>query len=148
MLTIGQIASRTGLRTSAIRYYEEQGLLPRPSRHAGKRMYSASILDRLAVIELAKIAGFALTEIRALLSEMESGGPSMAWRKQLPEKAAAIDSQMNRLVKMKDILAKLDACRCATLEECGRAYNQARLSHLHNQRLQPSAQRTTVKRRG
>jgi MerR family transcriptional regulator, redox-sensitive transcriptional activator SoxR len=141
MLTIGQVASRTGLRASAIRYYEAQGLLPRPSRQAGKRMYSSSILDRLAVIELAKIAGFGLSEIRVLLSHVESGEPSAAWRTLLPAKAVEIDAQMDRLVRMKDILAKLNACTCATLEECGRAYIQARLSQASNQRVQPLAPR-------
>ena len=53
MLTIGQVASRAGLRASAIRYYEAQGLLPAALRHAGKRVYDDSILDRLAMIALA-----------------------------------------------------------------------------------------------
>ena len=50
MLTIGQIATRAGVRASAIRYYESRGLLPAASRDAGKRVYDVSVLERLAVI--------------------------------------------------------------------------------------------------
>ena len=62
MLTIGAVAARTGLRASAIRYYESRGLLPVASRAAGKRVYDASVLARLAVIRLAKTAGFDRTK--------------------------------------------------------------------------------------
>jgi MerR family redox-sensitive transcriptional activator SoxR len=86
MLTIGQVASRTGLRASAIRYYEAQGLLPRPSRQAGRRMYSTSILERLAVIELAKTAGFSLADVRALVAAVDAGEAAPAWRKLAPQK--------------------------------------------------------------
>lgn len=55
MLAIGEVAGRAGLRASAIRYYEEQGLLPRPRRRSGKRVYDVSVLDRLALIELSAL---------------------------------------------------------------------------------------------
>ena len=126
MLTIGQVASRAGLRTSAIRYYEAQGLLPKPMRQGGKRTYAPSILERLAVIELAKSAGFALSDIRTLLSSVETGNPGTLWRRQVPAKVAAIDEHMQRLVEMKDLQAKLESCSCATLEDCGRAFIKAR----------------------
>jgi len=126
MLTIGQVASRAGLRASAIRYYEAQGLLPKPTRQAGKRIYSTSILERLAVIELAKVAGFELRDIRAMLSEAGVSEPSVAWKKLAAAKGADIDEQMRRLNEMKRVLSKLTACTCATLEECGRAFVEAR----------------------
>ena len=88
MLTIGQVASRAGLRPSAIRYYEAQGLLPRTSREGGKRIYHASIIERLAVIELAKMAGFDLGEIRAILSSLGEGEPAPDWRKRSLASAA------------------------------------------------------------
>jgi len=122
MLTIGRVAAQTGLRASAIRYYEAQGLLPRPSRTAGRRIYDPSILDRLAVIELAKAAGFRLDEIRAMLSGFGASQPSPAWRTLTSAKGVEIDQQMKRLLLMKHILARLKACRCATLDECGRAF--------------------------
>jgi MerR family redox-sensitive transcriptional activator SoxR len=126
MLTIGTVAARTGLRASAIRYYEAQGLLPRAPRKDGRRMYNASILERLAVIELAKTAGFDLAEIRAVLSTAGDGQPAPAWAKLATAKHVEIDAQMKKLARMKDVLAKLTGCTCATLDECGRAFNAAR----------------------
>jgi MerR family redox-sensitive transcriptional activator SoxR len=60
LLTIGEVARRAGVRTSAIRYYEEAGLLPEPERVGGKRRYEKEILRRLALIGGAKRAGFTL----------------------------------------------------------------------------------------
>ena len=64
VLTIGEVARRAGVRASAIRYYEEAGLLPAPERVGGKRRYDEGILRRLAIIGGAKRAGFTLREIR------------------------------------------------------------------------------------
>ena len=80
MLTIGQVASRTGLRASAIRYYESRGLLPKASRIGGKRVYEGSVLERLAIIELAKTAGFHLDEIRSTLLRAGEGKPAARWK--------------------------------------------------------------------
>jgi MerR family redox-sensitive transcriptional activator SoxR len=126
MLTIGQVASQTGLRASAIRYYEARGLLPPPLRRSGKRVYSTSIFERVAVIELAKLAGFGLNDIRTLVSSVAAGQASSAWRQLVPTRTAEIESQMTRLADMKDILARLNICACSTLEECGRRFIEAR----------------------
>jgi MerR family transcriptional regulator, redox-sensitive transcriptional activator SoxR len=131
MLTIGQVASQTGLRASAIRYYEAQGLLPAPLRRSGKRVYSTSILERVAVIELAKLAGFGLNDIRTLVSNVEAGKASPAWKQLVPARTAEIDAQMKQLAGMKDILARLNTCACSTLEECGRAFIEARSQRPH-----------------
>ena len=141
MLTIGQVASRAGLRPSAIRYYEAQGLLPRTSREGGKRIYHASIIERLAVIEFAKMAGFDLGEIRAILSSLGEGEPAPDWRKLVPVKSIEIDAQMKRLAGMKDVLAKLNTCTCATLADCGRAFNAARSKQPPNPPLEPAGRR-------
>jgi MerR family redox-sensitive transcriptional activator SoxR len=124
VMTIGQVASKTGLRASAIRYYEEQGLLPRASRKGGKRIYEASILERLAVIELAKMAGFELREIRAGLSTNEE--PPLVWRTLGQAKRAELDRQIATLSRMKDVLARLSSCTCSTPDECRRAFTAAR----------------------
>ena len=136
-MTIGQVASRAGLRASAIRYYEEQGLLPRALRVGGKRIYEASILERLAMIELAKMAGFELREIRAVLSAGER--PALIWRKLAQAKRVELDRQISRLARMKDVLARLSGCTCSTPEECGRAFNAARSQPPPNLPLEPTA---------
>jgi len=143
MLTIGQVASRAGLRASAIRYYEARGLLRCAPRKDGKRIYDASILERLAVIELAKTAGFDLDEVRAVLSRVGERQPAAAWRTLAQAKQAEIDGQIRMLARMKDVLAKLTGCTCATLEECGRAFSAARSKQPPNpyQPLEPTARR-------
>jgi len=123
-MTIGQVGAKAGIRASTIRYYEEQGLLPRASRKGGKRIYEASILDRLAVITLAKMAGFELREIRTILSTEKK--PALIWRKLGQAKRAELDRQILTLARMKDVLARLSDCTCSTPEECGRAFNAAR----------------------
>jgi DNA-binding transcriptional MerR regulator len=141
-MTIGQVGAKAGLRVSAIRYYEEQGLLPRASRQGGRRIYDASILDRLAVIALAKMAGFELREIRTILSTGEK--PAPIWRKLAQAKRAEIDRQMSTLARMKDVLARLGDCTCSTPDECGRAFNAAR-SQPPPGRLEPTRLRSRSK---
>ena len=126
MLTIGQVALKSGLRASAIRYYESLGLLPSPPRRAGKRIYPDAILERLAVIELAKVAGFGLHEIRSLMADAATGEPVRAWKKLAAAKSLEIDQHMRQLGRMKRVLSRLAACRCATMEECGRLFIEAR----------------------
>ena len=65
-MTISQAAKRLGLRSSAVRYYEEIGILPAAHRLNGQRRYDEKVLYRLAVIQHAQRAGFSLTEIRQL----------------------------------------------------------------------------------
>ncbi len=66
-LTIGEVAERAGLRTSALRYYEEAGLLEPTTRVSGQRRYDESALERLTVIQFCQQLGFTLAEIRLLL---------------------------------------------------------------------------------
>jgi MerR family redox-sensitive transcriptional activator SoxR len=147
MLTIGQVAARTGLRASAIRYYEALGLLRRPPRLGGKRVYPPSVVEQLAVIELAKIAGFGLRDIRALQANVGTGAAAAAWRTLIPARKAEVDAELQRLVAVKHVLSKLDACTCATLDDCGRAFINARLTSRPLRRAKTSTLRTIAKRR-
>jgi MerR family redox-sensitive transcriptional activator SoxR len=128
-MTIGEVAARSGLRTSAIRYYESQGLLPIAPRSGGKRVYDATILERLAVIDLAKTAGFNLAEIRSVLGVVGGRQPSTAWKTLTKRKRAEIDEQMRMLALMKQVVTSVGRCRCATLEDCGRAFRVARAKY-------------------
>jgi len=129
MLTIGQVASQTGLRASAIRYYESRGLLPKASRIGGKRVYEGSVLERLAIIELAKTAGFHLDEIRATLQPATEAGPGARWKTAARAKQDELDAELKRLMIRKYVLTRMTRCSCATLEECGRAFLEAVSKH-------------------
>jgi len=91
-MTIGDLASKTGLATSAIRYYERIGVLPLPGRVSGQRRYGTDALDRLAVLRLAQACGFHLDEIKMLLQGFNTTTkPSERWRKLAERKKQEID---------------------------------------------------------
>jgi MerR family redox-sensitive transcriptional activator SoxR len=147
MLTIGQVASRSGLRASAIRYYEERGLLPKASRTGGKRVYEASVLERLAVIRLAKAAGFNLDDIRATVSSFGENQPARAWEALASARRAEVDEEMKRLMLTKYVLTRMHACSCATLEECGRVFLDALSKRRPSQPIDPKARRRLAAKR-
>ena len=96
MLTIGEVARRARLRTSALRYYEEVGALPPAERVSGQRRYDESVLARLAVIRLAQELGFSVAEIRALVEGFDDVGvPSDRWRELAKRKLTEVDSSIS-----------------------------------------------------
>jgi MerR family transcriptional regulator, redox-sensitive transcriptional activator SoxR len=113
--TIGQVARRAGLNTSAIRFYEREGVLPAAERVSGQRRYGEETLRRLEVIDIAKRAGFNLGEIRLLLDERSEENPlrELAERK-LPE----VDALIARAEAMREWLLMARQCRCSSLELC------------------------------
>ena len=75
-MAISEVARVFGLRTSAIRYYEQIGILPRPMRKNGQRCYDHSALFRVAVVQRARETGFTLEEIRELFFGISARDPS------------------------------------------------------------------------
>jgi len=118
-MMIGQVAKESGLAASAIRYYEQAGLLPKPRRIGGRRHYDGLILERLAVLERAKDCGFSLAEARELLYGFrEDAPPSARWRTLAVRKIAELDELMRKIASMKEMLEQ--PCACRDLGECGR----------------------------
>jgi MerR family transcriptional regulator, redox-sensitive transcriptional activator SoxR len=119
-LPIGEVARRAGLRTSAIRYYEEIGLLPRAERQSGHRVYGQDVLERLAVVRLAQRAGFSLAETKTLISGFsEEVPPSERWRRMAERKLPEVEERLRRAEQMRDLLLRGMDCDCLTLDECG-----------------------------
>ncbi|MEX2195825.1 MAG: MerR family transcriptional regulator [Thermoleophilaceae bacterium] len=118
-LTIGEVAARAGLATSAIRYYERIGLLPETERVSGRRHYDDEVLERLAVIATAQRAGLSLEEARELLDGVDAGEPAgerlqaLAQRK-LPE----VEALIARAQAVRGWLLAAADCRCPTLDDC------------------------------
>jgi MerR family redox-sensitive transcriptional activator SoxR len=125
-LTIGEVARRAGLRPSALRYYESAGLIPKPTRAGGRRIYEADVVDRLALIALAQSAGFTLAEVRRLLGGLGRRSPGERWRQLAEAKLAELDRRQEEVARMKRVLATLVACECPTLDHCGRALRRER----------------------
>jgi MerR family redox-sensitive transcriptional activator SoxR len=118
-LSIGEVAQKAGLRTSALRYYETAGVIPPPERVNGRRRYDADVLQRLAIVQLAQQAGFTLAEVRTLFEGMEPGAtPSLRWRDVAERKLPQIDDQIRRAEAMRDLLREGLRCDCLTLEDC------------------------------
>jgi MerR family redox-sensitive transcriptional activator SoxR len=126
-LRIGEVARRTGLRTSAIRYYEDCKLIAPARRAGGKRLYSHDAIERLALIAFAKEAGFTLAEIRRLITGFREGTPAAErWRTLATAKLAALDVAARRIETMRAILRGALRCGCFELDECARRIAAAR----------------------
>lgn len=122
-LTISDVAQEVGLKTSAIRYYEDIALLPRPQRVSGQRRYDCTVLYRLSVIQRAQRVGFTLNEIRRLFIGFDSSArASDRWRKLSQKKLDELAKKMEEVVMMQNLLKRMTSnCRCDTLEQCGKA---------------------------
>ena len=119
-MPISEVARVFGLRTSAIRYYEQIGILPAPMRRNGQRRYDNSALFRLAVVQRARETGFTLEEIRELFFGFPPGTrPPKRWHQLSQRKIAELRERMNRLKQMETLLKRVEHCRCAALDECG-----------------------------
>lgn len=126
-MSIGEVARRAGLATSAIRYYEEVGLLPRPARAGGRRVFDEQTLDRLLVIEFAKEAGFTLREIRQLFTGFASDTPAgRRWQKLAGAKLAEVEALAARIEVMKKLLREALRCGCIDLDACARIFRSRR----------------------
>ena len=120
-LPIGEVARRTGLRPSAIRYYEECRLIAPAGRQGGKRRYDESAVERLALIAFAQSAGFTLAEIKQLLSGFrETVAAGDRWRALAAKKLAQLDASAARIDVMRAILKRAMQCGCLDLDECGK----------------------------
>src|SRR5215211_7357103 len=91
-LTIGELAKRTGVATSALRYYEELGLLPAPARTSGQRRYPESAVELVGIILLLRDVGFSLAEQKALMATRAAA--SNEWRGLAQRKLAQLDEQI------------------------------------------------------
>lgn len=118
-LTIGKLADRFGLNTSAIRYYERVGVLPEPARESGQRRYGPDAVRRLEVLEVAKRAGFTLDETRVLLRSAEAGTPAFeALRDLAARKLPEVEAVITRAQEMRAWLETATDCSCTSLDVC------------------------------
>jgi MerR family redox-sensitive transcriptional activator SoxR len=118
-LSIGEVARRADLRTSAIRYYEKIGLLPRARRIGHQRRYEPHIFDRLAVIRFAQYVGLRLTEIKWLLNEVPGRPPPERWRKLARERLMQVDSLIAEAQAIRELLQMTLDHKCPKLVERG-----------------------------
>jgi MerR family redox-sensitive transcriptional activator SoxR len=120
VLTIGEVARRTGMRTSALRYYESMGLLPEPHRvSGGHRRYDPSVLNVLSVLRMAQQAGFTIAEMHMLVAGFAPETPaSERWQQLAQCKLQEVEAVIAHAQQTKRILEQLIQCGCLRLEEC------------------------------
>ena len=123
-MTIGELSRRSGLSASAIRFYERQRLLPPAPRSGGRRVFDDRIIGHLAVVQLAREAGFTVAEARQLVGRFAKD----RWRRLATRKLDEIRRTEDRLRMMKTLLEKLIACDCFDVEVCGRTLRRNRSS--------------------
>ena len=120
LLTIGDVAHRSGFPPSALRYYEREGLLRTTRTSGGQRRYERSVLRRLAFIRAARTVGVPLDEVRKGLDRLPDGRTptkadwtrlSRAWRGRLDERIEALEA-------LRDGLDSCIGCGCLSLARC------------------------------
>jgi DNA-binding transcriptional MerR regulator len=114
-LDIGEVARRTGVPASTLRYYEEKGLIASVGRRGLRRLFDPKVLERLALIALGSAAGFSLDEMSRMFAP--DGRPRID-RKMLGAKADELDRRIRELRAMRDGLRHAMECRAPSHMEC------------------------------
>ncbi|MDQ3106997.1 MAG: redox-sensitive transcriptional activator SoxR, partial [Actinomycetota bacterium] len=120
LLTIGAMAERTGVATSALRYYEREGLIRSERSDGGQRRFAREELRRVAFVRIAQRIGLTLDEIRAALATLpEARTPSRAdWARLSKAWRPRLDEQIQVLERLRDDLTDCIGCGCLSLKSC------------------------------
>lgn len=129
-LTITEVATATGVRSSALRYYEERGLIRPVGRQGGRRHYDPEVLSRLALIALCQEAGFTLGEIGTLLDDRP--GARERWERLANDKLLQTERHIERLQEMQHHLQAALACTCERLDGCQLVQGAAQRRRTHH----------------
>ena len=118
-ISITEVTRRTGVRPSALRYYEEIGLLRSVGRVSGRRVYDEDVLQRLALIHTGQQAGFTLAELAILFNNiLESDAGGRGWHALVDRKLRELDALLHHVQSMKRLLEDIMDCDDASLVEC------------------------------
>ena len=120
LLSIGEVAERSGFATSALRFYEREGLLSAERSAGGQRRYPRTVLRRLAFLRAAQNVGLSLEEVRAALATLPDGRtPTRAdWARLSRRWQARLDEQIAALQSLRDGLTGCIGCGCLSLRSC------------------------------
>lgn len=114
-LDIGEVSARSGFKPSALRFYEEAGLITSVSRRGLRRQFPPEVLLQLKLIAMTKSAGFSLQEIAGMFGR--NGMPDLP-RPMLHQKADEIDAHINQLQILRDTLRHIAECSAPSHMEC------------------------------
>ncbi|MDZ4299007.1 MAG: helix-turn-helix domain-containing protein [Moraxellaceae bacterium] len=114
-MDIGEVAKRSGMPASTLRFYEEKGLINSVGRQGLRRVFNANVLDQLALIALGRSVGFSLDEIASMLGSADH--PKID-RKLLADKAEELDSSIRKLIALRNGLKHAAVCPAPSHMEC------------------------------
>lgn len=114
-MDISEVAKCSNISASALRYYEEKGLIESVGRRGLRRVFHKNVLDRLALISLGRAAGFSLDDIAQMLN---ANSPPQIDRQMLLDKAEELDRSIRRLTLMRDGLKHAAVCSAPSHLEC------------------------------
>ncbi|HEC60444.1 hypothetical protein LCGC14_0581380 [marine sediment metagenome] len=119
-LTVGELAERSGVAKSALRFYETKNLLASIRTTGNQRRYDASMLRRIALIQVAQSVGFTLEEITNELASlpMNKNATKQDWQRVATKWQKELDSKMNRIQSLKDNLTGCIGCGCLSMNKC------------------------------
>ena len=119
-MSIGQVADRSGLKVTALRFYEDRGLISSHRNEGNQRRYSRDVLRRLAVIAAAQHVGFSLNEIADMLSDLPAGiaVDEAGWKSISAAWGPHLDERIETLQRMRDQLDTCIGCGCLSLQRC------------------------------
>lgn len=131
LLTIGEVARRSGVASSALRFYEERGLITSERAGSGHRRYPRAVLRRIAFIVFAQRIGLTLDEIGSELARLPDRAPTRRdWSRLSGGWTARIDQRIAELERLKDGLTECIGCGCLSLERCKLANPDDRAARL------------------
>jgi MerR family redox-sensitive transcriptional activator SoxR len=125
-LEIGEVARRSGVAASALRFWEAEGLLTGGRSGSGRRRYPRSALRRVAFIRIAQQLGMSLGEVKAALASLPDGRtPTVAdWERLSRQWKPLLDARIEALTRLRDRLASCIGCGCLSIKRCA-LYNPA-----------------------
>ncbi len=120
LLTIGEVSKRSGVAASALRFYEERGLIVSETREGGQRRYQRHVLRRIAFVVFAQRIGLTLAEIAAELAKLDPNRvPSRSdWSRLSETWASRIDERIAELERLRRGLTECIGCGCLSLDRC------------------------------
>lgn len=125
LLDISEVSKRTGLAASAIRHYEDKGLITSLGRRGLKRLFAPDVLDQLALITLGQAGGFSLEEIKAMFGP---DGRAALPRDALHARVAELDRQIEELARLRDMIRHVADCPAPSHMDCDKFQQLIRIS--------------------
>jgi MerR family redox-sensitive transcriptional activator SoxR len=120
LLTVGEVAARSGVAVSTLHFYEEKGLVSSIRSSGNQRRYPRGVLRRVSIIKVAQKAGISLSEIKAALDRLPSDRPVSAedWRKLSEQWKSDLETRIRKLIGLRDQLNDCIGCGCLSMQAC------------------------------